>query len=61
MRLTKKKSGTRVPWTQVSFKELNNAENVRDQMLKQTHAIEINEKECDDDNEDGDEEQKRWR
>ena len=30
-------------------------------MLKQTHAIEINEKEYDDDNEDGDEEQKRWR
>ena len=56
MGLTKKKSGTRVPWTQVSFKELNNAENVRDQMLKQTHAIEINEKECDDDNDDGDEE-----
>ena len=26
-------------------------------MLKQTHPIEINEKECDDDNEDGDEEQ----
>ena len=29
-------------------KQIENAENVRNQMLKQTHPIEINEKECDD-------------